>query len=137
VQSNRPPQYHQTVKFVIGDSNLQDRNTCVSLWFRQEVQKNPHAVGNYKYDPAISPERLKYYLNDWEIPSKYVKKTRQPAGSITGFRLNEHELVEISLPGDKLVQGENQLAFHIPHFPKEEDPYIYIYELELEIVQKG
>ena len=133
VQANRPWQYHQTIRFVIGDSQLKNRNTRVSLWFRQEVQKNPHAPKKYVHDPVTSPERLKYYLNDWEIPWKHVNKTSQPAGTITGFRLNEHELVEINLPGDKFVQGENHLAFHIPFFPKEDDPYIYIYELEAEV----
>ena len=136
VEANRPPEYHQTIKFTISDADLHSKSTHVILRFRQEVKKNPHSYVNYKHKPTISLKTLKYYLNDWEIPCKYVKKTKQPAGAITGFRLNEHELIKITLPGSRFIKGENQLAFHVPHFPKAEDPYVYIYELGVETAYK-
>ena len=133
VQAYRPREYHQTVHFTIGDSRLDGENTHVSLWFREEVRDNPHVEGTHAHDDATSCERLKYYLNDWQIPFDYVTKTKQSAGTIWGFDIKDHDLVEISLPGDRFMRGENRLGFHIPHFPRKGDPYIYIYELDVEV----
>ena len=133
VQSSRPAKYHQTVIFTIGDADLSDAR--VKLWFRQEAKKNPHIGMDYIYDPA-NRQWLKYYLNDSELSGDCIKITKQTAGSITGFKLDAHDLIEIDLQGDKLIQGTNKLAFEIPHFPKEKDPYIYIYEFEAEVFTK-
>ena len=46
---------------------------------------------------------------------------------------DKHELLEITLPASKIINGENSLAFHIPHFPQRNEPYVYIYELVVDI----
>ena len=42
--------------------------------------------------------------------------------------------MELKIPGRKLHDGRNRLAFEMPKFPHERDPYIYIYDLEVAIV---
>ena len=44
-----------------------------------------------------------------------------------------HEVVEVQVSGSELRDGENTLAFEMPHFPKERDRYVYIYELEADV----
>ena len=72
-------------------------------------------------------------LNGRIVPGASIRRITQPAGKIpSGFELERHELVEVTPPSRMLVPGENALAFHIPRFPSERDPYIHIYELVVE-----
>jgi hypothetical protein len=60
--------------------------------------------------------------------------SKAPAGRVrSGFMLGEHELVEIQLPGEVLRPEGNTLAFEMPHYPQEDDPYVYIYDLEANV----
>ena len=133
LESSRPPQYHQTIKFNIFDSDLKNKNTKVILRFRQVAEKNPHVSGKYWQNPVVPRGVIRYYLNGEEIKEENIKRRRKPKRKIpSGFKLRLHELIELTLPGNKIKAGENSLAFHIPHFPRERDPYVYIYEFEVD-----
>jgi len=41
------------------------------------------------------------------------------------------------VPGCELRNGENTLAFEMPKFPQERDPYVYIYNLDVELAFSG
>ena len=132
VEANRPRRFHQTIPLAIRGEDIRDSQ--VTLRFRQVAERNPHADGNYRQNPIVKPGLLTYYLNDREIAEGALKRTRTPAGRIpSGFRLKTHEVVEVEVPGSELLDGENTLAFEMPHFPKERDPYVYIYELEADV----
>lgn len=136
VEANRPRRFHQTIPFAIRGKDIHD--ATVTLRFRQVAEKNPHADGIYRQNPIVKPSVLKAYLNDREIAESELKKTRAPAGRIpSGFVLKAHEIVEVRMSGRELRDGENNLAFEMPKFPQERDPYIYIYELEADVVFGG
>ena len=60
--------------------------------------------------------------------------SEQPAGRIpSGYNLKSHEQIEISLPGTALRNGMNQLAFSMPKVLTDRDPYVYIFELNVEV----
>ena len=133
VEANRPRQFHQTISFTISGGDIS--TATVKLRFRQIAEKNPHAVGNFRQNSIVKPGLLKYYLNDREIDENELKKTKSPAGGIpSGFKLRTHEIVELQISGSELCSGKNTLAFEMPHFPGERDPYIYIYELEADVI---
>ena len=134
VEANRPRQFHQTIEFAIRGKDI--RRAQVTLRFHQIVEPNPHAdLGSYRPSSVVKPGVLKYYLNDREIPESELKKTRAPAGRLpSGFLLKRHEVVEMQLPGSKLRDGVNTLAFEMPHFPQERDPYVYIYDLTADVI---
>lgn len=132
VEASRPRRFHQTIPFVIRGSDV--RRAQVTLRFRQIAERNPHADGIYRQPSIVKPGLLTYYLNDREIPEQELRKTKAPAARIpSGFLLKTHEIVELRLPGRALRDGENTLAFEMPHLPQERDPYVYIYELEAEV----
>ncbi|MHB9071613.1 MAG: glycoside hydrolase family 10 protein [Sedimentisphaerales bacterium] len=132
VEPLRPAKCHQTIKFNILADDLKDKKAAIS--FRQIAESFPHATRKYRQNPIVKPGIINYYLNGFQIDEKLIKRTNQPAGKIpSGFTLKKHELLGIKLPASKLVNGENSLAFHIPHFPRETDPYVYIYELVVDI----
>ena len=134
IEPLRPAKYHQTIKFnILADDLKKDKKAVLS--FRQIAEPFPHAEINYRQNPIVKPGVIDYYLNGCQIDEKIIRRIVQPAGKIpSGFMLNRHELLEIRLPASNLVNGENSLAFHMPHFPCETDPYVYIYELVVDIV---
>ncbi|MBI4026907.1 MAG: hypothetical protein HY360_18120 [Verrucomicrobia bacterium] len=135
VESSRPPEFHQTITFNILDPDIKKADAKAILRFRQIAERNPHAIRACRPNPFLPAGVMKYYLNGREIPEKIVRKTRRPRERIpSGFLLRRHELVEIALPARELALGENRLAFHIPRFPKASDPYVYIHELEVDVV---
>lgn len=134
VEAGRPPEFHQTIGFQIRDPEIRQADAKAILTFRQIAERNPHAIGACRPNPFLPAGVMKYYLNGREIPERIVKKTRRPKGRIpSGFLLRSHELVKIALPARELALGENRLAFHIPRFPKASDPYVYIYELDVNL----
>ena len=133
IEANRPRQFYQTIEFDIRGRDIQESQAI--LRFRQVAEKNPHADGNFRQNPIIKPGILKYYLNDCEIAERNFTKITEPAGRVpSGFTLKKHEIMELKIPGSKLCNGRNTLAFEMPKFPHERDPYIYIYDLEVNIV---
>jgi len=133
IEPLRPAECHQTIKFNVLGEGLKRKTAKLS--FRQIAEPFPHAVRKYRQNPIVKPGVINYSLNGRGIDEKLIKRTEQPAGKIaSGFTLKRHELLEIKLAGRELVNGENSLAFHIPHFPGETDPYVYIYELVVDIL---
>ena len=132
VESTRPRQYHQTIPFAIRGKDI--RHGTVTLRWRQIAEKNPHADGVFRQDPIVKSGWMKAYLNDKEIPETELKKTRAPGGRIpSGFKLKSHEIVELTVQGSTIIDGENTLAFEIPRFPGARDPYIYIYDFAVDV----
>jgi len=73
---------------------------------------------------------LKYTLNGVETTESAITRREQPAGRIpSGHNLKSHERIEISLPGTALRNGMNQLAFSMPKLLTDREPYVYIFEL--------
>ena len=133
VEANRPRRYHQTIPFAIRGKDIGD--AAVTLCWRWIAEKNPHADGTFRQNPIVKPGLLKVYLNDREIAESELTKTKAPAGRIpSGFRLKSHEIVDVQISGCELRNGENTLAFEMPKTPHERDPYVYIYDLEVNIV---
>ena len=134
IESNRPPQYHQTIKFHINDQDIDDNDPKVTLKFRQVAERNPHAKGQFEQDPIVSPDWITYIVNGCDISAEHIKHIVQPAGQLqSGFTVTDHQLVDINCPSEIMVNGENSLAFHILRFPEERDPYINIYELIVDV----
>ena len=132
VEASRPRRFHQTIPFTIRGKDIRDAK--VTLRFRWIAEENPHAVGKCRQNPIVKPGLVKVYLNDREIPEGKLKKTRAPAGRIpSGFLLKSHEIVEVKVSGREIRNGVNTLAFEMPKFPHEHDPYVYIYDLEAEV----
>jgi len=134
LESNRPPQYHQSIKFCLRDPDAQNDGTKFTLSFRQVAERNPHAKGSYEQNPIVAPGWITYILNGHDIEAGHIKSTAQPAGELhSGFTVTEHELIEINIPPGMIVAGENLLGFHIRRFPEDRDPYINIYELTVDV----
>ena len=77
---------------------------------------------------------MKVYLNDREVPEGELTKSRAPGGRIqSGFKIKRHEVVELRVPGRVIRDGLNTLAFEIPRFPGPRDPYVYIYDLTVDV----
>jgi hypothetical protein len=133
VEANRPRRYHQTIPFAIRGKDI--RNATVIVRFRWVAEKNPHADGTFRQNPIVKPGLVKVYLNDREIPDARLEKTKAPAGRIpSGFLLKSHQIVEFTVAGGELRNGVNTLAFEMPKFPEERDPYVYVYELAADVV---
>ncbi|MCC7349145.1 MAG: hypothetical protein IT446_01125 [Phycisphaerales bacterium] len=108
--------------------------------FRQATEPNPHVDARHDEAPhaILPPGWVSYWLNEQEVPESWIRRERQPAGKIdSGFKLAEHEKIIVTPPASALKQGENTLGFFIPRFPEEHDPYIYIYELIVELSGGG
>lgn len=132
VEANRPRRFHQTIEFDIRGNDLKD--ATVKLRFRQIAEKNPHADGDFDQSTIVPRGVIVYYLNDREVPEDQFKRTHEPAGRVaSGFTLGSHEQLELQLPGSRLRNGINTLAFEMPKYPHEQDSYVYIYDLEAEL----
>jgi len=132
VEANRPRRFHQTIPFAIRGADV--RQAKVTIRFRQIAERSPHADGTFEQSSIVKPGLLKYYLNEKEISESKFKKTRDSASRIpSGFLLKDHEIVELQIPGSQLHDGENTLAFEMPKFPHEQDPYVYIYDLTVDV----
>lgn len=135
LESCRPARYHQTIRFALRDRNaLSDANRMVTLRFRQVAERNPHAFGSYWQQPIMPPDWVVMSLNGWQVPAEAVTRQQAPKVQIpSGFSLRRHEIVEIRIPAGHLHDGINELAFHVPRTPQARDPYIYIYELVVNV----
>jgi hypothetical protein len=132
VEANRPRRYDQTIPFLIRGADLPD--ATVTLRWRWIAEKNPHADGTFRQHPIVKPGLIKVYLNEREIPAAALQTAKAPAGRIpSGFQLKTHEIVALQVSGRDLRDGENTLAFEMPKPPHERDPYVYIYELDVEV----
>lgn len=132
VEPNRPRQFHQSIPFTIRGKDL--REATVTLRFRQIAERNPHADAQFRQNPIVKHGLLKCYLNNREVAESELKKTRAPGGRIpSGFLLKTHEVVEFQVSGRQLCDGENLLAFEMPKAPHERDPYVYVYDLTVDL----
>lgn len=133
VEAQRPPQYHQTIKFPICGADIGGADSQVTLRFRQMAVACPHSV-KYEQPSIVPPGLLKYALNGVDIVERAITRSEQPAGRIpSGYNLKSHEQIEINLPGTALRNGMNQLAFFMPKVLTDRDPYVYIFELNVEV----
>ncbi len=135
----RPPRFHQTIQFATRGPDIGNSDSQVVLRFRQIAKRFPH-VAWYQQNPFVKPGYIKYKLNGKPIPEEQIERKRQEAGRImSGFKLGEHEIIMIRLPGTALNPGKNSLSFEIPvpNEPKERDPYVHIYELEVDVSFDG
>lgn len=139
IETARPPQYRQTLKFAVRDPLVRAKGTRLTIRFREVARKNPHYDGPPKAagkePPSWVPKgRLQYFLNGKQISERLIRREAQPEGRIPcGFVLDQHRLVTIRLPGNHLKYGDNQLAVFMPGFPHESEPYVYIYELAVHL----
>jgi hypothetical protein len=132
-EANRPKKFHQTVSFTVFGHDARNAAKII-ISFRQIAARNPHSHF-FEYQPLVPPGSIDYYINEEKIELVQIEITEQPAGKIpSGFELDKHQLVEIKLNPRKIKNGDNILAFEIPHFPKESDPYVYFYELRVRVI---
>lgn len=131
VEASRPAQYYQTVAFRL---NELAENEKVTLSFRRAAAQNPHAYVR-STGPELPSNFMQTILNGRALDeSTFVKGVEEMEVIPSGFaNVGTHERIEINLTGRDLVRGENTLAFEIPRCPKEEDPYVYIYELMVRV----
>ena len=128
VEAQRPPQYHQTIEFPVCGADIGGPDSRVTLCFRQMAVASPHCV--YEQPSIVPPGLLKYTLNGVETTECEITRREQPAGRIpSGHNLKSHELIEIRLKGTALRNGMNQLAFSMPKVLTDREPYVYIFEL--------
>lgn len=135
VEALRPPRYHQTIQFTTRGSDIGKSDSQVVLRFRQMAKPFPH-VAKYEQSPIVEPGYVTYTLNGKPIPEERIERKRQKPGRInSGFKLSEHELIVVNLPGTAIRSGQNSLSFEIPKpkEPQERDPYVYIYQLEVDV----
>lgn len=134
LESQRPAEWHQTLSFNLFDPDLANETTRIHLSFRQSTAANPHARELQTPPPILPQGWVTYWLNGKQVPEQWIARQPQPAGSITsGFKLSEHEKILLAPPASVLRQGENTLGFFISRFPEEHDPYVYIYELIINV----
>ena len=132
IEAARPRKFHQTIPFAIRGQDVTSADTTIR--FHQIAERNPHADGDFEQSSFVKPGVIKYYLNDEELLQQQINRTITPAGRIrSGFQLKAHELIEFRLAPGRLRDGENTLSFEMPHFPQDTDPYVYIYELEVQL----
>jgi glycosyl hydrolase family 10 len=130
IEALRPAKYHQTIKFNIMDKSL-NKSSKVVFSFIRAIEDSPH---NYEKSEKQLPDNyIKTMLNGTTLDEKTFKKQKEDPGTIiSGYTIGEHEKFEIMLTGDDILYGENTLAFEMPHFPENDSPYVYIYELCVE-----
>jgi hypothetical protein len=134
VEALRPAKYHQTVEFPVCGADIGGADSQVTLSFRQMAVPFPHATRKYRQPSIVPAGLLTYTLNGVGIEEGAITRIRKPAGRIpSGFKLKSHERIEVSLPGTALRNGTNTLAFAMPKQPTGRDPYVYIFELDVEI----
>lgn len=140
VESRRPAKFHQTIRFSLFDPDLSKSDAKVQLSFHQIPEPNPHIDMRHFEKPrtALPAGWVTYWLNGKEAPESWIQRRPQPAGSIaSGFKLGEHEKIIITPPASAMKQGQNTLGFYVPRFPEEQDPYIQIYELNVDVNVSG
>ena len=134
LESQRPARWHQTLQLNLFDPDLADGDTSVRLSFHQATEANPHAREHRAPAPVLPSGWVTYWLNGSQVPEEWIRREPQPAGPIaSGFKLGEHEKITITPPASAMKQGENTLGFYVPRFPEEHDPYIQIYELNVDV----
>ena len=134
VEALRPPQYHQTIEFSVCGEDIGTASSQVVLRFRQQAVAFPHAPYPYEQDPIVPPGLLTYTLNGEDVDESAITRREQPAGRIpSGYTLKTHEQIEIRLPGTALRNGMNTMAFAMPKQPTNRDPYVYVFEFDVEI----
>ena len=134
VDSGRPPEHHQTIKFNIFDPTVRKSAAKACLSFRQVAEKHPHASETYVQDPIVPKGWVHYYLNGKRIEERCVHRSVRPEGRIPSqFVLSAHELITITVPANRFEFGENVMAFHIPRYPDARDPYVYIHGLTVDM----
>jgi hypothetical protein len=75
-----------------------------------------------------------YRLNGWKVPQDWIVAEQQSAGTIqSGFALSAHEKITLNVPPSAMRKGDNTLEFFIDRFPHEQDPYVHIYELLVDV----
>ncbi len=134
VEVLRPPEYHQTIEFDVRGEDIGSQSSHVVLSFRQQAIAFPHAAVAYEQPPIVAPGLLAYTFNDQTVDESAITRDKQPAGRVpSGYNLKEHERIEIQLPGSALRNGVNTMAFAMPKQPEMQDPYVYIFEFDVEI----
>ncbi len=134
IETGRPAEYHQTIRFLLLDPDVLDGSTTVKLSFMEVAERNPHAERVYRQNPIVPAGYVRYCINGKPVSEEYISRTRKSRGRIiSGWLLKTHNRVEISVPCGMLVCGENRIAFEIPGFPGEKDPYVYIYEFTADV----
>jgi len=136
LESSRPAKFHQTLRFLLLDPDLGSDDTKVEVGFRQATEPNPHVDARHFEKPIeILPIGwVTYWLNGKQVPETWIRRETQPAGKIaSGLTLPLHEKITITPPSKEMISGENTLGFHIPRFPEEQDPYVHIYELLVDV----
>ena len=134
VEALRPAKYHQTITFPVCGDDIGNPSSEVVLRFRQQAIAFPHAPNPHEQHPIVPPGLLTYTLNGVDVDENAITRHEQPAGRIpSGYTLKDHEQIEIRLPGTALRNGTNRMAFSMPKQPTERDPYVYIFEFDVEI----
>jgi len=134
IETGRPAKYHQTINFLLLDPDVEEKGTRVILRFAEVAERNPNALSKYYQNPIVPPGRIRYAINGKVVDEKYIMRKQQPRGRIlSDYLLRKHNMVEIDVPYGMLVCGDNNISFEVPGFPKAKDPYIYIYQLEIEV----
>lgn len=140
LESRRPAQYHQTIEFLLFNPDLGHSDTRVEISFHQATEANPHVDARRYKDPIdiLPSDWVTYLLNGQEVPEAWIRRERQEPGAISsGFELGVHEKIIITPPTSAMRSGQNKLGFFIPRFPEELDPYVNIYELNVDVTPRG
>jgi len=134
VEAQRPPQYHQTIEFDVRGEDIGSPSSQVVLSFRQQAIAHPHAAVACEQPPIVAPGLLAYTFNGKTVDESAITRHKQPPGRVpSGFDLKEHERIEIRLPGPSLRNGVNTMAFAMPKQLEMHDPYVYIFEFDVEV----
>ena len=131
VESLRPAEHCQTVRFKLYDADIRGSGRKVKLSWRQIAEMNPHAVyEEAEHSSKVPKGHMQVRLNGKLLDEQEFSTQAQPAGLIPSkFIIGEHDRITVDLDSSLFRYGENTLAFEVPSFPKKLDPYIYIYEL--------
>jgi hypothetical protein len=135
LESRRPAKFHQTIRFNLFDPDVVQKDARIQLSFHQTTEPNPHVDGRHfkDSDAILPPGWVTYWLNGQEVPEAWIKREQTEGKIASGFKLGLHEKITITPPPLAMKQGENTLGFFIPRFPEEHDPYVYIYELLVDV----
>ena len=108
----------------------------VTLRFRWIAEKNPHADGDFTQNPIVEPGLVKIYLNDggnrrtgFEKDHDARRTNPPPRGSCLGCTRPSSS----RSPAANSATAVNTLAFEMPKPLHERDPYVYVYELTVDV----
>ncbi|MCK5802836.1 MAG: hypothetical protein KAI66_08390 [Lentisphaeria bacterium] len=134
VETLRPAEFYQTIDFKLHDPDVGGPAPVAYLSWRQIAEVNPHASVPYEQSPWVPKGHMQVYLNERLLDEEDFRKERQPAGEIPSqFVIGEHELVTVEVDSGWLTNGANRISFSVPTFPRNDDPYIFIYEFTVVI----